>query len=95
MIRLSKQLVLLQNQKELNQAGINPTRSEELIAEYGGDGNIDWAFDRAFWDETAGKLTLLYQDTKDPANEERCLTLRLERTGKKAYRVTNAHRAQT
>ncbi|RRJ82658.1 hypothetical protein [Aestuariirhabdus litorea] len=92
MIRLSRQLVLLQNEKELTQAGLKPGQCAELASSHQQSSGIRWTFERAFWDESAGKLTLLYQDAEDPSNEERCLTLRLERSGK-AYRVAGHHTA--
>ncbi|WP_426415477.1 hypothetical protein [Aestuariirhabdus sp. LZHN29] len=92
MIRLSKQLMLLQNESELSQAGLKQGLCSELAKQHGGECGIEWRFDRGFWDDGGGKLTLLFHNAKEPKNEECCLTLRMERSPK-GYRVTSHHQA--
>lgn len=89
MIRLSKQLVLLQNIKELSHAGLTKERWQQLISEYGSESDISWSFDRAFYDENANKLTLIAHNKAQPKNEEFALTLTMQGRGKNS-KVTHS-----
>ncbi len=89
MIRLSKQLLLLENIKELEHAGLNKQRWQQLITEYGSESDISWDFDRAFYDEKANKLTLIAHNQAQPENEEFVLTITLQGSGKNS-KVTHS-----